>query len=64
MTTHMRVGILGRVETTADEIAEEKLERSIATVGARDYLHLYFDLAGKLADARAWPATDETKHYP
>lgn len=53
------VGILGRFETTAEAIADaNRRSGPIATQGPRKRYTLYFDLAGKLADARVWPTTD------
>ncbi len=53
------VGILARHDTTDEDIAEaNRRSGPIATRGPGITYTLYFDLAGKLADARAWPSTD------
>ena len=53
------VGILSRHDTTAEDIANaDGRNGPIATRGPGTSYTLYFDLAGRLADAKAWPASE------
>ena len=53
------VGILTRHDITAEDIANANGRNGpIANRGPGTSYTLYFDLAGRLADAKAWPASE------
>lgn len=56
------IGILRRSEVTQEQLDAEFAERgAFATRGPGVYYTLYFDLSGKLAEARAWPVRGESQ---
>lgn len=58
------VGVLTRHELTADDHAEsQRLYGPFASRGPGVTYHLYFDLSGRHADAKPWPASKTADNH-